>query len=269
MTATAPFSLTATLDHAWKKSDGQMCIGGIVSTAKLDKQDEEVVQRGLDFNPFLEAGWYNDDHKQDRKDLLGYPTAAYYVRKGQELPDDTRAKKSGWWTEGYLLDTAEGRQLWEQVQALRDTPRKFGFSIEGSVLDRDPTNRNRILRAVVRNVAITHRPVNTDTELVTLAKALQAGGAVANPGAAPGEGFALRGEALEGDEGDLADANKAAGNRDVADELTLLDEWGAAVRRQLANPPEIELTKSEARIVVHHYYPHLRPEEVDFIIERS
>ena len=46
-------------------------------------------------------------------------------------------------------------------------------------------------------VAITRCPVNTNTGLDVLVKSLSAGGAVADPGTAPGEGFPLRTEALE------------------------------------------------------------------------
>ena len=49
----------------------------------------------------------------------------------------------------------------------------------------------------MKNVAITHCPVNVGTEMEALAKALVAGSSISNPGAAPGEGFALRPESLD------------------------------------------------------------------------
>lgn len=195
----ADFKLHCTVD-AWKSGDGEdsMRIGGIVSTDQLDKQGERVIQEGLDFSPFLTEGWYNDNHSQKTTGVLGYPTAAKYVRKGERLPNGKQAHSNGWWTEGYLVNTDDGRKTYALVRALAKGPRKLGYSIEGSVIKRDPRNPTTILRAAVRNVAITHCPVNTGTELEALAKALSAGSAISNPGSAPGEGFALRQESVDG-----------------------------------------------------------------------
>lgn len=208
MSARAPkFQVHCAL-QAFEKANApegqEMRIGGIVTTDDLDKQDEEVVQTGLDFSPFLREGWYNDNHGQKTVDVLGYPTDAKYVRKGERLPNGKIADRSGWWTEGYLLHTPEGRKTWQLCQALAKSPRKLGFSIEGKVLKRDAMNKKRITRAVVKNVAITHCPVNVNTEMHALAKALSAGSSVSNPGSAPGVGFALRKEALEGGVADAA-----------------------------------------------------------------
>lgn len=193
------FKVHAELDAFSKGGeDDRMWVGGIVSTSKLDKQDEQVIQSGLDFSEFLADGWFNDNHGQRSVDVLGYPTEARYVQKGEKLPSGRPARSAGWYTEGYLLNTEEGRKVWNLARSLERAPRKLGFSIEGKVLKRDQRNPKVIAKAKVRNVAITHCPVNTDTELVTLSKALMAGSAIANPGASPGEGFALRGESLEG-----------------------------------------------------------------------
>lgn len=328
----ADFQVFAHLNHVWKAGEGEdsMRIGGIVSTADLDKQDEEVVQTGLDFTEFVTDGWYNDNHAQHTAGVLGYPSQAKYVRKGERLPDGSRARQSGWWTEGYLLDTEKGREVFELCRALSGSPRKLGFSIEGRVLKRDPTNPKRITRATVRNVAITHCPVNTRTHMVALAKALTAGSSVANPGAAPGEGFPLRAESLDkgpnelpysnvgssdndweagvdeakvdrlasGDGDDPNDGGwagldphqtpvrspkegtpprqreiiKAAVARDfkIADETDLLDEWGAALQRNMREiAHSATLTKAEAQIMVSARLPHLSAAEIDDLIERA
>lgn len=177
-----------------------MRIGGICTTDHLDKQSERVLQNGLDFTPFLTDGWFNDNHGQKTTDVVGYPTAARFVKKGERLPTGKAATSSGWWTEGYLLNTEEGRKLWGLTQSLQNSPRRLGFSIEGKVAARDRRNSKIITRAVVKNVAVTHCPVNPHTELVPLVKALTAGHAVnsgdLNQGA--GDGSALRQESLEG-----------------------------------------------------------------------
>ena len=132
-------------------------IGGFCSTEGLDRQQEVVVAKGLDFSEFVNFGYFNDNHKQQTTAVLGYPTLA-------ELRDGK------WWTEGNLLpDYPPSDSVWALAKALRGTPRRLGFSIEGKVLERN--GRNRIVRALVRNVAITNSPVNTDCTWGILTKA--------------------------------------------------------------------------------------------------
>jgi len=192
---------------AWEKSsdDNPMRVGGIVSTDDLDRQQETVLQDGLDFSPFLSHGWFNDNHGQKTVDVLGYPTGAHRVSRGEVLPNGETSSYNGWWTEGYLLNTDEGRRVYELCTALEKTggDRRIGFSIEGKVLQRDKRDKSRIVAAEVRNVAVTHCPVNTSTEMLALAKALTAGASVGAPDVATaGEGFALRTEHLDGVEYD-------------------------------------------------------------------
>lgn len=134
-------------------------IGGWCSTENIDRQDEVVVAKGLDFSEFVAFGYFNDNHRQDTSSVLGYPRVA-------------RLEKSRWWTEGNLLSGyPPADRVWELAKALRKSraPRNLGFSIEGKVLQRD--GGNRIVRAKVRNVAITNAPVNTDCTWQILSKA--------------------------------------------------------------------------------------------------
>lgn len=166
-------------------------IGGIVSTDAIDRQDEVLLQDGLDFSPFLKGGWFNDNHDKSTEALVGYPDRAEL----RHLPDG----RKGWYVEGYLLKGHErSDRLWELANALQKTDRRLGFSVEGSITERDHKNPNVVRKAVVREVAITRCPVNEGTALSVLAKSLAAGNAVSDPGTAPGEGFPLRVEHLEG-----------------------------------------------------------------------
>jgi hypothetical protein len=175
-------------------------IKGYCSTESVDRQDEVVVQKGLDFSEFVHHGYFNDNHKQGTVDIVGIPQKA-------ELHEDR-----GWYTEGYLLrGYPPSEKIVQLAKALKNTPRRLGFSIEGKVLERSEYD-NRILRAKVRNVAVTNCPVNTDCtwDLVSkafaspdeieesfakrLKKALAAGNS--NPGGTGGA--ALRAQSLEG-----------------------------------------------------------------------
>jgi hypothetical protein len=135
-------------------------IGGHCSTENLDRQEEVVVAKGLDFTEFVSFGYFNDNHKQDTSAVLGYPKMA-------RLENGTR-----WWTEGNLLvGYPPADRIWELAKSLKKSraPRSLGFSIEGKVVQRD--SGNRIMRAKVRNVAITNCPVNTDCSWSIMAKA--------------------------------------------------------------------------------------------------
>ncbi len=171
-------------------------IGGIVSTDHLDRQSEVLVQKGLDFAPFLKSGWFNDNHDSSTDGLIGYPQTA----EMRTLPDGS----TGWYVEGYLLKGSErADRIWDLANALQKTDRRLGFSVEGSIVKRDESNPKKVHKAVVREVAITRCPVNTNTALSVLAKSLSAGHA--SPTSAPvipGEGAALRVESLEGGEED-------------------------------------------------------------------
>ena len=167
-------------------------IGGFVSTDHLDRQGEVLIQEGLDFDPFLTKGWFNDNHSPDTDGVIGYPEFA-------ELRTLPGGLHKGWYVEGYLLKTARADRIWDLANDLQKHDRKLGFSVEGAIVGRDDSNPKTVKTAIVREVAVTKCPVNTATALNVLAKSLSAGSAVAAPAAAvPGDGFALRTESLEG-----------------------------------------------------------------------
>ena len=264
---------------AWSKSDdaNPMRIGGIVSTGSLDRQQERVVQDGLNFKPFLHHGWFNDNHGQRTTDVLGYPTRAFRVRKGEKLPNGKVSDHDGWWAEGYLVNTPEGRKVFALARSLSKSPngRGLGFSIEGKVGKRDKKDNRKITSADVHNVAITHVPVNTDTSLAVLAKALIAGDAVVAPDASPGEGFPLRSESLDSDlfvttyedEEDEAEdydsphcpeggINKALSPSGLTT-IDYIEYLTAALEGWSPSEPEAEtVSKSEAAAIVAASFPH-------------
>lgn len=210
-TCAQDFRLHVAIDGFEKAGDKHpMRIGGIITTDGLDQQGEQILQDGLDFSYFLRRGWLNDNHAQDTAGVIGYPVAVKRVRKGERLPNGKVAPANGHYMEGYLLPTERGRQIWEIARALTKSPagRRLGFSIEGKIEARDPKRPHVIARAKVRNVAVTHCPVNTDTEMEALAKseaahlvkALTAAHSIGTDaaGGAPGDGAPLRRESLEG-----------------------------------------------------------------------
>jgi hypothetical protein len=279
---------------AWEKSDDSnpMRIGGIVSTGSLDRQQERVVQDGLNFSPFLQHGWFNDNHGQKTTDVLGYPTSAKRVAKGERLPNGRVSEHDGWWAEGYLVNTDEGRKVYALARSLNKSPsgRGLGFSIEGKVGKRDKRDNTKITSADVHNVAITHVPVNTDTSLAVLAKALIAGDSIDAPPVAPGEGFPLRVESL-----DSTLANTTYGSADdEEDDEEYAAPWGpngglskgptptglttidyieylteALGDWEPSEPQAVSVSKAEASVIVASRFPHWTETQVTRFILKN
>lgn len=123
-------------------------IRGFASNTNRDRQDESIVQKGLDISDFLNYGWFNYDH--DNTKILGYPDK-----------EKTTIVSGGFYVEGTLLKGVPlADHVWEVAVALKKSgaPRKLGFSVEGKVLKRD--DDGTILKAKIYNVAITPNPVN-------------------------------------------------------------------------------------------------------------
>lgn len=183
------FKLEAEFDAFYKagaEPGRERRIGGFVSTEKLDKQSEIVIQKGLDFEQFLSSGWFNDNHGSKTEDVLGYPELAKYVSKGEVLPSGSTADRTGWYVEGYLLQGYEpADKIWALANALQKSKRRLGYSIEGKVHQRGIVNGNQVVvKASVKNIAITRCPVNTDGKLEVLAKSMD--GMVKALGMGPG-----------------------------------------------------------------------------------
>ena len=159
-------TLTEGTFHVWQPNsvdllkgspDAEWRIGGYASTEARDRQGEVVLAKGLDFSEFVQFGYYNDNHQQHTAAAVGVPEKAEY-HKGK-----------GWWTEGYLLKGVErARQIFDLAKSLEGTPRRLGFSIEGKIIERFG---EKIVKAIIRNVALTNSPVNCDCLWTILTKA--------------------------------------------------------------------------------------------------
>jgi hypothetical protein len=210
LAAALPFNFEIPL-NVWFKSGEkgkERRIGGIISTELPDRQNEVVLQNGLDFSDFIKHGWINDNHSKDTTGIVGYPEKLKRIQyKG----------KPATYFEGYLLqDYPRADAIWKLGQALQKTNRQLGFSVEGTVLQREGLEGEVVTKAKVKNVAVTNCPVNADTRLEILAKSLaamaraelpseelqrslMAGGGLASPGMPimAGDGSALRPESME------------------------------------------------------------------------
>lgn len=147
------------------KSDsgtGEMRIAGIASTASPDRQGDIIPQEVLDISEFLEHGFLNYDHNNEK--ILGYP-------------DKTKTKftNEGLYVEGVLLSGIPlAEEVYHTAKALQDSgsDRRYGFSVEGFIQERDSTNPKIVRKAKVTNLAITPTPVNKECTWEVVKKSL-------------------------------------------------------------------------------------------------
>lgn len=151
------FFIPADLEKS--SSEGEMRIRGLASTPDLDRDNQSILQEGLDISDFVDYGFFNDDHNNDI--ILGYPDK-----------DKTKITSEGLYVEGTLLPTRRGKELWETAIALQNsnTNRRLGFSVEGKVLKKD--DQGHIQKAKIYNVAITANPVNPKARWEALVKSM-------------------------------------------------------------------------------------------------
>lgn len=136
-----------------KSEDGSYKIGGLASTENIDRQNEVLIQKGMDLSPVDEGkGFFNFDHSNKPEDIIG-------------SIDGYKRSKEGLFVYGNLF---KGHQRAEAVYAIMkslDERKKgaVGFSVEGQIIERDAHNPKIIKKCRIKNVALTFNPVNTNT----------------------------------------------------------------------------------------------------------
>lgn len=138
----------------------RMVLGGIASTSDKDSDDEYLDPNGFDIQPLLKSGVVNWHHqaKGNPAAIIGEPTVA-------------EIRPEGLYIETQLYENSEiARDVYKLAETLEkdSKTRRLGYSIEGKVLKRKSNNKNspdynKITKAVITGVAITHMPKNPKT----------------------------------------------------------------------------------------------------------
>ena len=152
MNETLNFNFWVPLNKAQDTADGKArVIEGIASTPSVDLQNERVVPSGIDFNYFLNHGYFNWDHKSGAENKIGEPWEVKITPKGLYVKGIIYKGKK-------VAD-----QVWEHITALgknSDAKRKVGFSLQGKTVRR---NGNTILKCWIQDIAVTTAPINYNT----------------------------------------------------------------------------------------------------------
>ncbi len=254
---------TGTFEAFYKASApvGQrLRIRGVVSTEHRDLDGELIRQDGADYSELSKAGWLNDDHKKGASNALGqvvqvFPVQVRDQRSGQMV------KATG--IEGYLLEDGDGRRIWEKARALQkaNASRRYGFSVEGAVLARDPNDPTIVTKCRVREVAITRNPVNPHTSLEVMEKSLGAVRKALEVGTAfPADGGMNAGQIMAAVPQDLA-------GWAITDDPLLLSDLTQITR--LGEPSKRRLTKAQAEAFVRERRPNATPDQIRDVLRRS
>ena len=146
---------------------------GEASNEKRDDQNQVILQKGLNFEPFLDAGMYKDAHPfKDEDGRLIYRPKTVGEPVGYKAmyePDTNR-----WVCKGrFLPHVQEARQLVDLQKSFlhNQSPRTLKFSVEGKIRDITDDGQ-KVLKADVYNIVITENPVNKGTYLDILAKSM-------------------------------------------------------------------------------------------------
>lgn len=148
-----PLELTKAKDEKTGKT--KMCLKGIASTMHEDSDGEFLDPKGFDLSYLNKSGVVNWHHQVPNKPLavIGEPTKA-------------EIKKEGLYLECELYqDSSIAKEVYELAEILEKNSktRRLGFSVEGTVTERQPGNDKVITGADITGVAVTHMPKNSHT----------------------------------------------------------------------------------------------------------
>lgn len=155
-----------------------MVLDGIAASEAIDSSGEILDIKGLDITSLKDGtGVLNYEHRNDQSegasanDIIGSITYAKKVFGPKDCEND---RELSYWNKVQLpfvyiqaeLFDEEGHPGAQAAAALiryyqrRKLPILMRYSIEGSTLERDPNNKNKLLRAIARRVAATIKPCN-------------------------------------------------------------------------------------------------------------
>ena len=148
-----------------RAKDGKdaMRISGVASTQDEDRDGEVMIPEGFDYTYLKDHGFINYHHRKEPQFLIGEPTVVENKANGLNI-------------EGELYpDNEIAKETYKAIQRLGkySKSRRFGWSIEGKVIERDPLNAKRVTKAKITGVALTPMPVNPAT-FVNIIKAMEA-----------------------------------------------------------------------------------------------
>lgn len=147
-----PWDVESLAKGVGPSASGQGLIRGVASDEAEDLDGEFVMQKGLVWTP---GAFVTLEHPIGVVNTIGEISGAPEV--DESGPVRRTLVKAGLW-----LADAMGKLVYEKAVAMAksQSARRFGFSVEGSILQRDPSNPKCITKARVTSLAVTLGPRN-------------------------------------------------------------------------------------------------------------
>lgn len=158
----AKFDVFLPFDKVSKSDDDKVItISGYSSTGDKDYQGETIDPNGIHYEYLLDHGYIDYEHDTDQ--IIGVPT------------ENTHLDNKGLFLEAKLFSNMEQVQnimkLYKNIEE-NDIDRNLGFSIEGSVIERDDNDDSIIRQVQITGVAVTTHPANPACSWKVLNKSL-------------------------------------------------------------------------------------------------
>lgn len=142
--------------------NGDYIVQGVMTSDDHDEEGDSISPEGMDCSYFLQNGWIKYEHGNRPEQFIGEPIE---VKVGQFKHPKKDKYVNGILVKGRLFAHRElARQAVRTILDLQksNTKRTMGWSIEGSVKERD-RKTGKIVKSILRNVVLTMNPVNTMT----------------------------------------------------------------------------------------------------------
>lgn len=140
------------------KVSGDMVLTGLASNPVEDADGEFLMPSGFQIDTFMKSGLINWNHQTNRDPLsvIGRPTIGTKVVKGKE--------------EFYVAAKLykghpRAEQVYDLAKIMAENGDALAFSIEGSVIERDPSNPKIVTKAMITGCAITPNPKNAASNI--------------------------------------------------------------------------------------------------------
>lgn len=158
----AKFDVFLPIDKVNKDdSDKVILISGYASTGARDFQGESIDPQGIHYEYLLDHGYIDYEHDVDQ--IIGVPT------------ENTHLDSKGLFLEAKLFANMEQVQqimkLYKNIEE-NDIDRNIGFSVEGTVNERDSRDDSIIRDVQITGVAVTTHPANPTCNWTVLSKSL-------------------------------------------------------------------------------------------------
>ncbi len=170
------FTFSMPLIKSENANEDDRLVRGLASCETTDAQGEIILQKGMDVSPCLKSGFVNWDHNAGPENLIGVPLEIEIADiQNHPIMKKSGLKGVGCYAEARLFKGhARAEAVWSLLKSINGSGRGLAWSVQGSVLERSGPSNNYLARTVIRHLAITHQPVQTDS-FAELAKSLTTG----------------------------------------------------------------------------------------------